>query len=289
MTKLANLYLNVYLYIYVKGANRSPVQAPLAKACRSRFDKRLLDQRGGWQGSKNNLHFLLKLSFYNRIFSVFSLHSRVQFMYFLFIDGWSGKPIWLQKLANGCKTPEGEDSKTVSRALEKPPGSSGQKDRVEHRGGPHHLQSPVHSREPVGRDCQTAPWKVGWLSVMDWFGSNFPQWMINLHHLVIVKLSLTVTVELIGLLVTISKSSQHSTWCYYLMYYLMCFMWPTWNVLSGNTWPLHQPGLGPSCSSGALLLMWLPLHPTSTGSACVRLLHSSVLAAIAVYFRLLHS
>lgn len=184
--KLANLYLNLYLYIYMKGANRSPVQAPLAKACGSRFDKRLLDQRGGWPGSKKKLNFFAQTKFLFNI-SLFSLHSCVQFMYFLLADGWSGEQIWLQELANGCKTPEGEDSKTVSWALEKPPGSSGQKDRVEHRRGPHHLQSPVHSWEPVGWNCQTAPWKVGWLSVMDWFGSNFPQWMINLHHLVIVK------------------------------------------------------------------------------------------------------
>lgn len=46
--------------------------------------------------------------------------------------------------------------------------------------------------------------------------------MINLHHLVVVKLSLTVTVELISLIVTISKNNQHFTSCYYLMYYLIC-------------------------------------------------------------------
>lgn len=202
--KLGNLYLNLFLYMYMKGANRSPVQAPLAKTCGSWFDKRLLDQRGGWQGTrlKKESQFFAQTKFLFNIY-LFSLHSCVQFKYFLLADGWSGEQLWHQELANGCKKPEGEDSKTVSGALEKPPGSSGQKDRVEHWRGPHHLQSPVHSWEPVGRDCQTASWKVGWLSVMDWFGSNFPQWMIHLQHLIIVKLSLT-------------NSWAHRTYCYYL-------------------------------------------------------------------------
>lgn len=64
-------------------------------------------------------------------------------------------------MGHGGQALKGSPGETVQGALAQPPEPRREEVFLDFRGGPGHLQGPQCAGEPLGRDRQTPPWKVG--------------------------------------------------------------------------------------------------------------------------------